>query len=125
RSALEFLDFFGEHGNCFEQITDDSIVSDVKDGSFRILVDRDDRLRVLHADQVLNRAGDANRDVELWCDCLARRSDLTIDRQPFSVADWARRREIAAQGFGEFLSQSEIVFALNPSTDGDDDVSLA
>src|SRR5438876_3660390 len=89
-SGFELADLLSEHGQDFEQIAHDSVISNVEDWRFRIFVDSDDRLRVLHADQMLNRSGNTDRDVQLGCDSLSRGSDLTIDRQPFSVADRTR-----------------------------------
>src|SRR5688572_5499874 len=51
--TLKLLDFFGEHRHGFKKITHDAVIGDVEDGGFRIFVDGDDGLRVLHADQVL------------------------------------------------------------------------
>src|SRR4051794_2874744 len=48
-----------------EQISDHPKVGDLKDGRFRILIDRDDRPRALHADDVLDSAANAEREVKL------------------------------------------------------------
>src|SRR5438105_8933387 len=73
---------------------------------------------------MLNRARDADRDVELRRHGLTRRSNLSIDRQPLSIADGTRRSQIAAQRFGKFFRQREIVFAFDTTADRDNDVGL-
>jgi hypothetical protein len=54
--ALGFLHGFGEGGDDFKEVADDAVVGDIEDGRVGILIDGDDRLRALHADQVLNGA---------------------------------------------------------------------
>jgi len=41
--GLQLFDFFNQDGNCFEEVTDDSIIGDVKNGSFRVFVNSHDR----------------------------------------------------------------------------------
>lgn len=45
-----------ERGHDLEQITNDAVVRELEDGSFRILVDGDDHARALHAGDVLDGA---------------------------------------------------------------------
>ena len=71
RSPLQFFDFFGEDRDRFEQIANNAVISNVEDGSFRIFINSNDGLRVLHADEMLYGAGDANGHVQLWRDGLA------------------------------------------------------
>src|SRR5437764_404319 len=73
---------------------------------------------------MLNRARDAYRDVELRRHGLSGRSNLSINRQPLSVADGTRRRQIAAERCGKFFGQGKIVFALDATTDRNNDVGL-
>ena len=49
---------------------------------FRIFIDRDDRLRVIHAGSKLDRTGHAAGDDEFWADRTATQTDLasTIGR---------------------------------------------
>ena len=68
------------------QVADDAEVGEVEDRRVRVLVDRDDHARALHADLVLDRAGDAERDVELRRDGLARSA------RPASSTGTSRRR---------------------------------
>src|SRR5262245_3685893 len=54
------------------KVADDAEVGEVEDRRVRILVDGDDHAGALHPDLVLDRAGDAERDVELRRHRLAR-----------------------------------------------------
>ncbi|KQU08295.1 hypothetical protein ASG68_22105 [Rhizobium sp. Leaf453] len=62
-----------------EEIADEAVVCDLEDRGFLVLVDGDDDLRVLHAGQMLDGAGDA--DVELRCHHLAGLADLPVVRR--------------------------------------------
>src|SRR3712207_5589040 len=53
------------------QVAHDAEVGQLEDRGLGVLVDRHDRLRGLHAGPVLDRPGDADRDVELRADGLA------------------------------------------------------
>jgi len=101
-------DRFGEHvssvGDIDElrhdrvHVTDDGEVAELEDRRARVLVDRDDHLRVLHPDLVLHRTRDPQRDVQLRRDGLAGLTDLRRVRVPALVHDRARRREAARRG---------------------------
>src|SRR4029079_6941543 len=65
-------------GNDLEQVADDAVVGNFEDRGVGILVDVDHRARSLHADQVLNRPGDAEREVQLRRNGLPGASDLTL-----------------------------------------------
>src|SRR3990167_2460684 len=62
----------GELRDDLVEIADDPKVGEVEDRRVRVLVDRNDRPGALHPDLVLDRARDAERDVELRRDRLAR-----------------------------------------------------
>ena len=72
-------------------------VGELEDRRVRVLVDRDDVLRGLHADLVLDRAGDAGGQVELRRDGLARLADLRRVRVPAGVDHRAGGGDGAAQ----------------------------
>src|SRR4051795_11919376 len=76
RALFPLFDLFRELRHDVEQITDDAAVDELEDRRLGVLVDGDDRLRCLHAGPVLDRAGDADRHVELWRDGLACLPDL-------------------------------------------------
>ncbi|MPM74692.1 hypothetical protein SDC9_121681 [bioreactor metagenome] len=69
----DLADEFGQDG---PQIADHAEIGDLEDGSIGVLVDRDDRLRGLHAGQVLHGTGDAQRDVHVGCHRHAGLPDL-------------------------------------------------
>src|SRR3954467_8699356 len=75
-AALLRLDGLGELGQDLVQVAHDAEVGELEDRSVRVLVDRDDVLRGLHADLVLDRSGDAGGQVELRRDGLAGLADL-------------------------------------------------
>src|SRR3954471_11105811 len=74
--ALLRLHRVGELGQDLVEVPDDAEVGELEDRRVRVLVDRDDVLGVLHADLVLDRAGDAGRQVQLRRDRLAGLADL-------------------------------------------------
>src|SRR5664279_4547545 len=105
-----------------EQVTDDTEVDHVEDGSLFVLVDRDDRLGRLHAGAVLDGPGDAGRDVQLRGDLFAGLADLVAVRVPPRVDGCARGPDSGAQGVGELLDLGEVT-AGSAST-GDHDRGL-
>src|ERR1700689_5398874 len=75
------------------QIADDAEVGEFEDRRVRVLVDRDDVLRALHPDLVLDRARDAGGEVQLRRDRLAGLADLRRVRVPAGVDDRAGGRD--------------------------------
>ena len=94
-SRLLGLDRLGQLGQDLVQVADDPEVGELEDRRVRVLVDRDDVLRGLHPDLVLDRAGDPGREVQLRRDGLAGLADLRRVRIPAGVDDRARRRDRA------------------------------
>src|SRR5216684_7385287 len=84
-AALLRLHGLGQLGHDLVQVADDAQIGELEDRRVRVLVDRDDVLGVLHADLVLDRAGDAGREVQLRRDGLARLPDLSSVRVPAGV----------------------------------------
>src|SRR5262245_25983149 len=82
--------------NDLEQVSDDPVVRDLENRRVGVLVDRHDGVRAFHADQMLNRARDAERDIELRRDGLPGAADLPLHREPAGVADRTRRRDLGA-----------------------------
>src|SRR5262249_49822110 len=117
RSATLLVQFRDHRGNDFEQIPDDTVVRDLEDRRFGILVDRDDRTGSLHTDEVLDGPGDAERHVELRRDGLPGAADLSIHRQPAGVADRTRRRDLGAHRLGEPLRELGVRLSLVPPAD--------
>ena len=82
-------------------------------------------LDALHADQVLDRAGDAEREVQLRRDGLAGAADLALHRQPAGVADRPRRGELGAERLGELLRERQMFScSLMPRPTDDDPLGL-
>ena len=96
--AQPFFAFIGlgELGDDLVQVADDPEVGELEDRGVRVLVDRHDVLRGLHADLVLDRAGDAGRQVQLRRDGLARLADLGGVGVPAGVDHRAGGRDGAA-----------------------------
>src|SRR5690606_4963063 len=69
---------FGQDG---EEVADEAVIGDLEDRGFLVLVDGDDDLGILHAGQMLDRAGDADGDVEFGRDDLAGLADLPVVRR--------------------------------------------
>ena len=91
-SLAQRLDQFGEN---LEQVTDEAVIGDLKDRRLFILVDGDDDFAVLHAGEMLDGAGNADRDVQLRRDDLAGLPDLrSLGTKPASTA--AREAPTAA-----------------------------
>src|SRR5207245_9141393 len=71
RLALLRLDRLGQFRRDLVQVADDAEVGELEDRRVLVLVHRHDVLRALHPDLVLDRARDAEREVELRRDRLA------------------------------------------------------
>src|SRR5947209_767563 len=70
------LDRVDQLGDDLVQVAHDPQVGELEDRRVGVLVDRDDVLRGLHPDLVLDRAGDPGREVQLGRDRLAGLPDL-------------------------------------------------
>src|SRR5258706_2439721 len=101
--------FLRELRNDLEQVAHEPVVGDLEDRRLRVLVDGDDHLAVLHAGQVLDRAGDAHRDVELGRDDLARLSHLVVVRAVPRIHGGARSTDGRTQLVGERLDDLEVL----------------
>ena len=105
------------------EIGDEAVVGDLEDRRLLVLVDRDDDLRVLHAGQVLDRARDADRDVELRGDHLAGLADLPVVRRIARVDRRARGAHRRAELVGHRLDVGlEVLGLLHRPAAGDDDL---
>src|SRR3954470_21077126 len=76
--TLSFLYLLDHDRNSIKQVTNYSIICDVKNRGFRVLVDCDDGAGVLHADYVLNGTRNAEGNIQLRCNGLAGRAYLAI-----------------------------------------------
>src|SRR3954453_1396839 len=123
-AALLRLDGLGELGQDLVQVAHDAQVRELEDRSVRVLVDRDDVLRGLHADLVLDRAGDAGGQVELRRDGLAGLADLGGVGVPAGVDHGARGGDggVASEGLGQRVGELEALRLAEPTAPGDQDV---
>ena len=121
---LALADLLGGLRDDLEQVADHAEVGQLEDRRLGVLVDRDDRLRGLHAGPVLDGAGDAECDVQLRGDRLAGLPDLELVRVEAGVDGRAGRADGAAEQVGELLDQLEVVGAADAAAAGDDDRGL-
>src|SRR5258705_6058421 len=110
-SALAGLDRLGQLRRDLEQVTDDAQVGNLEDRRLFVLVHRDDRLRRLHAGAVLDRTGDAQRDVQLRRHGLAGLAYLELARVVAGVDRGTRRADGGTERIGQFLDHAEVVGA--------------
>src|ERR1700686_1611220 len=73
---------------------------------------------------MLNRSGNPQSNIQLGGNRLSRRSDLTIDREPLSVADWTRCSQLTAERFGQLCRQSDVVLVFDAPAHGNDYVGF-
>ena len=85
----------GQFRDDLEQVAHKSDISHLEYRRFFILVDRDDRAGVLDAGHVLNRAGDADRNIEVRRDYPPRLADLHLVRYEARVYGSTRRAQAA------------------------------
>ncbi len=110
-----------ELGQDFEEVADQAVIGDLEDRRLLILVDRDDDLGILHTGEMLDRAGDADRDVKLRRDDLAGLADLIVVGDEPGIDRGARRADRGAELVGDRLDQMEIVARLHAAPARDDD----
>src|SRR3954469_3569880 len=106
-APLPRLHGLGQLRDDLVEVADDAEVGELEDRGVRVLVDRHDVLRALHADLVLDRARDAGREVELRRHRLARLPALRRVRVPAGVDHRAGRGDGAAERAGEGLERLE------------------
>lgn len=63
--VLGYLQLLGQLGNSGEEISNETIVSNLEDGCFRVLVDRNNGLGILHTGQVLDGTRDTHSNVAI------------------------------------------------------------
>ena len=103
--SLHSLDGLDQLGDDLEQVADNAVVRDLEDRGGIVLVHRDDALGILHTGLVLDRAGDAEGDVDLRVDGLAGLADLVVSGDPAGIYARAARANNAAQNLGQLLGQ--------------------
>src|SRR4051794_12866269 len=123
-AALLRLHCLSQLGQDLVQVADDAQVGELEDRRVLVLVDRDDVLRRLHADLVLDGARDAGRQVQLRRDGLAGLADLRGVRVPARVDDRAGRRHRATQGLGQLLAELEALGLAQAAAARDEDLGV-
>jgi hypothetical protein len=111
-------------GGDLEQVADHDEIGELGDRGVGIAVHRDDRLRGLHPDLVLDGAADPEREVELRLDDLARLTDLLGVRDPARVHCGARRPDGATELRRQLLDDPEALRPTHAAAARDDDPSL-
>ena len=107
-----------------EQVADHEQVGELGDRRVGVAIDRDDRARRPHPDLVLDRAADAEREVQLGLDDLAGLADLLAVRDPARIHGGPGRTDRATERLGELLDDPEAIRAADAATAGDDDPGL-
>jgi len=98
--------------HCLEQVSHEAVVGNLEDGRLCILVDGDDHLAVLHACQVLDRAADADGDVQLRGDNLARLPYLQVVRHKAGVDSSTRGANRSAHLVSQVVQKLEVLAVL-------------
>src|SRR5258708_17435334 len=111
-SALFLCHCGGQLRHDLEQISHDAVVGHLEDRRFLVLVDRHDGLAVLHAGEMLDRAGDANGNVEVGRHDLAGLADLVVVGHVACVDGGAAGAEAGPQLVGQGLEHLEVLAAL-------------
>src|SRR3954469_5357862 len=110
RSALPepaTADFGGDRRDDRVEVADHRVVGDVHDRRLGIRVDREDVLRRLAADDVLDRAADPASDVEVRRDAQPGLADLVGMGPPAQARHDSRPADGAAEQAGELLEPRE------------------
>src|SRR5690349_5170122 len=123
-AALPGLHGLREPRHDLVEVADDAEVGELEDRGVGVLVDGDDVLGPLHADLVLDRAGDARREVQLRGDGLARLADLGGVGVPAGVDHGAGRRDGAAERARELFERLEALGLAEAAAAGDEDVGV-
>src|SRR5690606_6139462 len=103
-----------------EEIAHQPDVRHLEDRRVGVLVDRNDRAGVLDAGEVLDRAADADGDVQFGGDDLAGLADLQLVRDIAGVHRCARGADRGAEPVGKLVDDVEVLLRADPATAGDD-----
>src|ERR1700722_9532195 len=123
RSAFDFVELAGELRQRGIEIRHQSIIRDLKDRRFLILVDGDDDFRILHAGEMLNGARYADGDIKVRRHHLAGLADLPVVGRVSGVDRGARGADRGAELVRHRLYIfGEVVAALHRPAAGNDDL---
>src|SRR4051812_25711698 len=123
-AALLGFDRLGQLGDDFVQVADHAEVRELEDRRVRVLVDREDVLRVLHPDLVLDRSRDAGGEVQLRRHRLPGLADLGRVGVPAGVDHRAGRGDGTAHRLGQLLAELEALFGAEAAAAADEDVGV-
>src|SRR3954470_12193681 len=82
-----------ERRDDLEHVADDAVIRHLEDRRFLVLVDGDDRLRRSHSGQMLDRARDADGDVQLRTHLSPGLADLVSVGTPAFIGDGTSRSD--------------------------------
>src|SRR5882724_10161164 len=77
---LDLFDLLGQNWNSFEEISNNAVIRYIKDWSFGIFIDGDNRAGVFHTYEMLDSTGNPEGHIELWSNGLAGGANLSIYR---------------------------------------------
>ena len=106
----ELAEFGFEFRHRLEEIGDEAVIGDLEDRRFLVLVDRDDRLRIFHAGEVLDRAGNADRDIDFGRNDLAGLADLIVVRRITGIDRGTAGSDAGAELVGERIEERMELF---------------
>src|ERR1700727_1739923 len=119
----ELAERVGHLRNRLIQIRAQAVIGNLEDRRILVLVDRHDDLGILHAGEMLDRAGNADGDIKLGRYHLAGLADLPVVRRVASIHRGARGANRGADLVGERLDIfGEILAALHGAATGHDDL---
>src|SRR5688572_4746299 len=122
RLTPDFAKLRREFGQGLIKVGNQPVIGDLEDRCFLILVDGDDHLGILHAGQMLDRAGNADRNVEVRRNYLAGLSDLPVVRRIAGIDRRARGADRSAELVRHRLDIfGEVVARLHGAAARDDD----
>src|SRR5690349_7408390 len=121
-SALLLFHRSGQLGHDLEEISHDAVVGHLEDRGFLVLVDGHDGLAVLHAGEMLDRAGDADGDIEVGRHHLAGLADLVVVGYVARIDRRAAGAEAGAELVGQSLEQLEVLAARQAASSRDHDL---
>src|SRR5436190_9810398 len=114
---------FREFRNRLVEIGNQAVIGDLEDRRVFILVDGDDHLGVLHAGEMLDRAGNADGDIKLRGHHLAGLADLPVVGRIAGIDRRARGADTGAELVGKRLDIfGKVLAALHGTPARDDDL---
>src|SRR6185312_15317129 len=120
------LDRCRERGNNLEEVADDSVIGNLEDRCFLVLVDRDDRPGCAHSREMLDRTRYADCDVQIRTYQSPRLPDLIAVWTPTFVGYHPRCTDSSVTESGcKLFHQMEILGSLESAAAADDYRRLA